>query len=151
MGYEGGYDAVRRHAVRCAKEREAASPAKAHIPLSCDLCDAYQFDWSQEDVVLGGKAVRAEVAHVRLCHSRMFHVRAYLRESHEMVFDAHGKAFAFFGGACAHGNYDNMRTAITTSLRAAAVMTTLCGFPSFRSRSAKIFRFGLWFEATSAS
>ena len=29
---------------------------------------------------------------------------------------------------------------ITTSLRATAVTTTLCGFPSFRSRSAKTFK-----------
>jgi hypothetical protein len=37
-----------------------------------------------------------KVAHVRLCHSRMPFVRAYPRESQEMVFDAHDKAFAFF-------------------------------------------------------
>jgi len=30
----------------------------------------------------------------------------------EMVFDAHDKAFAFFGGACARGIYDNMKTAV---------------------------------------
>ena len=29
-----------------------------------------------------------------------------------MVFDAHEKAFAFFGGACVRGIYDNMRTAV---------------------------------------
>ena len=31
-----------------------------------------------------------------------------------MVFDAHDKAFAFFGGACARGIYDNMKTAVDT-------------------------------------
>ena len=67
---------------------------------------------SHEDAVIGGKAVRLKVAHVRLCHSRMFFVRAYFRESQEMVFDAHEKAVAFFGGACAWGIYDNMRTAV---------------------------------------
>jgi len=29
-----------------------------------------------------------------------------------MVFDAHDKAFAFFGGACVRGIYDNMKTAV---------------------------------------
>ena len=111
-GCEGGYDAVRRRASRRAKDREAASPTKAHVPLSFDPGEAYQFDWSHEDAVLGGKAVRVKVAHVRLCHSRMFFVRAYPRESQEMVFDAHEKAFAFFGGACVRGIYDNMRTAV---------------------------------------
>ena len=38
-------------------------------------------------------------------------VRAYPRETQEMVFDAHDKAFAFFGGACARGIYDNMMAA----------------------------------------
>lgn len=53
-----------------------------------------------------------KVAHVRLCHSRMFFVHAYPRESQEMVFDAHARAFAFFGGACTRGIYDNMTTAV---------------------------------------
>ena len=48
----------------------------------------------------------------RLCHSRMMFVTAYPRETQEMVFDAHDRAFAFFGGACARGIYDNMKTAV---------------------------------------
>ncbi len=39
-------------------------------------------------------------------------VRACPRETQEMVFDTHDKAFAFFGGACARGIYDNMKTAV---------------------------------------
>jgi hypothetical protein len=42
----------------------------------------------------------------------MFFVRAYPRESQEMVFDAHDKAFAFFKGTCTRGVYDNMKTAV---------------------------------------
>jgi transposase len=53
-----------------------------------------------------------KVAHVRLCHSRMPFVRAYPRETQEMVFDAHDRAFAFFRGACQRGIYDNMKTAV---------------------------------------
>ena len=41
-------------------------------------------------------------------------VRAYPRESQEMVFDAHEGAFAFFKGACSRGIYDNMKTAVET-------------------------------------
>jgi Mu transposase-like protein len=55
-----------------------------------------------------------KVAHVRLCHSRMMFVRAYPRETQEMVFDAHERAFAFFRGACTRGVYDNMKTAVET-------------------------------------
>jgi hypothetical protein len=37
-----------------------------------------------------------------------------MRESQEMVFDAHDRAFAFFKGACTRGIYDNMKTAVET-------------------------------------
>jgi hypothetical protein len=46
---------------------------------------------------------KVKVAQVRLCHSRMLFVRDYPRESQEMVFDAHEKAFAFFKGTCRRG------------------------------------------------
>src|SRR3712207_9434554 len=62
--------------------------------------------------VMDGATVTVKVAHVRLCHSRMLFVRAYPRESQEMVFDAHDRAFAFFRGACQRGIYDNMKTAV---------------------------------------
>jgi hypothetical protein len=42
----------------------------------------------------------------------MFYARAYPRETQEMVFDAHDKAFAFFRGTCTRGIYDNMKTAV---------------------------------------
>jgi transposase len=58
-------------------------------------------------VVLHGVTTEIKVAQVRLCHSRMLFVRAYPRETQEMVFDAHDKAFAFFRGTCEHGIYDN--------------------------------------------
>jgi hypothetical protein len=41
-------------------------------------------------------------------------MRAYPRESQEMVFDAHDRAFCFFKGACSRGIYDNMKTAVDT-------------------------------------
>ena len=110
-GYDGSYDAVRRYASSWAKATQEAS-ASAYVPLSFDPGEAYQFDWSHEIVVLDGVTTTVKVAHVRLCHSRMPFVRAYPRETQEMVFDAHDKAFAFFGGACARGIYDNMKTAV---------------------------------------
>jgi transposase len=115
LGYEGGYDAVRRYAKTWAREH-ASQTASAYVPLSFAPGEAYQFDWSHEIVVLSGVTVTLKVAHVRLCHSRMFFVRAYPRETQEMVFDAHDRAFAFFKGACTRGIYDNMKTAVETIL-----------------------------------
>ena len=54
--------------------------------------------WCHEVVLLSGTTVIVKVAHVRLCHSRMLFVRAYPRETQEMVFDAHDRAFALFKG-----------------------------------------------------
>jgi transposase len=112
-GYEGGYDAVRRYARKWAKDRGQATAA-AYVPLSFAPGEAYQFDWSHEIVLLSGVTVTVKAAHVRLCHSRMLFVRAYPRETQEMVFDAHDRAFAFFKGACRRGIYDNMKTAVET-------------------------------------
>jgi transposase len=44
----------------------------------------------------------------------MLAVRTYPRETQEMVFDAHDRAFAMFKGACRSGIYDNMKTAVET-------------------------------------
>ena len=44
----------------------------------------------------------------------MLFVRAYPRETQEMVFDAHDRAFVLFKGACRRGIYDNMKTAVET-------------------------------------
>src|ERR1700727_1299763 len=113
LGYEGGYDAVRRYARAWSREH-ASQTASAYVPLSFAPGEAYQFDWSHEIVVMDGATTTLKVAHVRLCHSRMMFVRAYPRETQEMVFDAHERGFAFFKGACTRGIYDNMKTAVET-------------------------------------
>jgi hypothetical protein len=53
LGYEGGYDAVRRYASAWAKTNASAT-ANAFVPLSFAPGEAYQFDWSHEIVVLNG-------------------------------------------------------------------------------------------------
>jgi len=113
LGYDGSYDAVRRYAKVWRQER-GATTAKVYVPLSFAPGEAYQFDWSHEIVLLNGVTSTVKVAHVRLCHSRMLFVRAYPRETQEMVFDAHDRAFAFFKGTCTRGIYDNMKTAVET-------------------------------------
>jgi transposase len=113
LGYEGSYAAVRRYVIGW-REKRASATTDAYVPLSFAPGEAYQFDWSHEIVILDGVTTTVKVAHVRLCHSRMMFVRAYPRETQEMVFDAHECAFAFFKGACGRGIYDNMKTAVET-------------------------------------
>jgi len=82
LGYDGGYDAVRRYAATWTRQ-ESEATAAAYVPLSFAPGEAYQFDWSHEIVVMDGVTMTVKVAHVRLCHSRMAFVRAYPRETQE--------------------------------------------------------------------
>jgi transposase len=110
-GYAGGSDAVRRFA-RTWSVAHGQAVATTYVPLSFAAGEAYQFDWSHEVVLLSGMPLTVKAAHVRLCHSRLPFVRVYPRETQEMVFDAHDRAFALFKGTCRRGIYDNMKTAV---------------------------------------
>ena len=74
------------------------------MPLKFALGDAFQFDWSTEYAWVGGLRRRLEVAHTKLCASRAFWLVAYPTQSHEMLFDAHARAFAAFGGVPQRGH-----------------------------------------------
>jgi len=56
------------------------------------------------------------VAHFRLAYSRKMFVVAYPRETQEMVFAAHVRAFAFFGGVPLRMIYDNPKTVVDAIL-----------------------------------
>jgi hypothetical protein len=53
LGYEGGYDAVRRYAPAWAKANASAT-ANAFMLLTFAPGEAYQFDWSHEIVMMDG-------------------------------------------------------------------------------------------------
>ena len=110
-GYGGAHDSVHRF-TKAWRREHARVPVRAYVPLSFAPGEAYQFDWSHEVITLQGLPVTVKVAHMKLSHSRMPFVRAYHRETQELVFDAHDKGFVFFGGSCRRGIYDNMKTAV---------------------------------------
>ncbi len=80
--------------------------------------------WTILSVAFGRASVRAWIAHIPTAPSGLG-ARAAIRHP-----------------VCAAQGWRDLHKAlaITTSLRATAVTTTLCGFPSFRSRSAKTFK-----------
>ena len=110
-GYTGGYtrltDFIRQW--RAGEGQKLA--AKAYVPLAFELGEAYQFDWSDEALVIGGVYRKVQLAHMKLCASRAFFVAAYPSQGHEMLFDAHARCFAALGIA-RRGIYDNMKTAV---------------------------------------
>ena len=82
------------------------------MPLVFAPGEAFQFDWSEDWALLGGKQTKLQVAHTKLSHSRAFTVRAYLLQTHEMLFDALSQAFRVLGGVPQRGIFDNMKTAV---------------------------------------
>ena len=110
-GYDGAHDSVHRF-TKSWREERARVPAHAFVPMSFAPGEAYQFDWSHETITLQGLPLTVKAAHMKLSHSRMPFVRVYFRETQELVFDAHDKAFQFYGGVCRRGIYDNMKTAV---------------------------------------
>src|SRR6202051_4665535 len=106
-GYDGAHDSVHRF-VKTWRAEQARLPAKAYVPLSFAPGEAYQFDWSHETITLQGLPVVIKAAHMKLSYSRMPFVRVYHRETQELVFDAHDKAFDFYGGGCRGGVFDNI-------------------------------------------
>ena len=112
MGFTGSKNLVYGFCSNWRQEQANAPRNAGFVPLSFELGEAFQFDWSCEYVVIAGLRRRLEVAHTKLAASRAFVLVAYFTQSHEMLFDAHAKAFAVFGGVPKRGIYDNMRTAV---------------------------------------
>ena len=109
-GYEGGYTRVTDF-IR-AWRVDAGKDARAFVPLKFEMGEAFQFDWSEEGLVVGGIYHRMQVSHMKLCASRAFWLVAYPSQGHEMLFDAHTRSFQALGGVTRRGIYDNMRTAV---------------------------------------
>jgi transposase len=111
-GYAGGYTRLTDY-VRAWRMKQGASVSTgAFVPLAFELGEAFQFDWSEEGLVVGGIYRRLQVAHMKLCASRAFWLVAYPSQGHEMLFDAHTRSFAALGGVARRGIYDNMKTAV---------------------------------------
>jgi transposase len=112
QGYAGGYTMLTQF-IRTWRERAGANVStRAFVPLRFELGEAFQFDWSEERLVVGGIWRKLQVAHLKLCASRAFVLVAYLGQGHEMLFDAHTRAFQALGGIARRGIYDNMKTAV---------------------------------------
>jgi transposase len=111
QGYTGGQSQVYRYA-KYWKREQTSGFKNAFMPLKFIHGEAAQFDWSTETVFIDGMPRSIKLAHMKLCSSRAFHLSAYPNEAHEMLFDAHHRAFEAFGGVPKRIIYDNMKTAI---------------------------------------
>jgi transposase len=111
-GYAGGYTRLTDF-IRDWRHAEGKTfSTNAFVALKFALGEAFQFDWSEEGLVVGGIYRRLQVSHLKLCASRAFWLVAYPSQGHEMLFDAHTRSFTALGGIPRRGIYDNMKTAV---------------------------------------
>lgn len=112
-GYQGSYGPVQRFVLDWKQQApHRPSTTQAFVPLAFPAGETCQFDWSHEYVILNGVLQTIKVAHFRLAYSRRMFLAAYPRETQEMVFDAHIRAFTCFGGAPKRMIYDNLKTVV---------------------------------------
>lgn len=111
-GYEGGYTRVTDFIRKWRQGEGQQAACKAFVPLTFELGEAFQFDWSEDGLLVGGVYYRMQVSHMKLCASGAFWLVAYPSQGHEMLFDAHTRGFQVLGGVPKRGIYDNMRTAV---------------------------------------
>ena len=99
--------------LKADRQREQQTTGRgAFVPLVFAAGEAFQFDWSEDWAVIAGERTKLQVTLTKLSHSRAFIVRAYLLQTHEMLFDALAHAFRVLGGVPQRGIFDNMKTAV---------------------------------------
>ena len=122
-GYTGCYSRVTDF-IREWRVSEGKTP-NAFVSLTFEHGEAFQFDWSDEGLVVGGIYYKLQVSHMKLCASRAFWLVAYPGQGHEMLFDAHTRSFAALGGIARRGIYDNMKTAVDRVKKKARVVWSM--------------------------
>lgn len=73
---DGSYSRVTAF-VRNWRGQSAKLGLSAFVPLKFELGEAFQFDWSEEWLMIGGIHRKILAAHLKLCASRAFLVAAY--------------------------------------------------------------------------
>ena len=87
QGFEGQYCSVSAF-IRKFNQQHQPSLPPAFIKQRFAPTEVYQFDWSIETVQIVGLAIKVNVAHFRLCHSRACFVVAYPNQKMDMLIDA---------------------------------------------------------------
>ena len=114
--YVGSYESIAKLVSRF-HETIRMRQKEVFIPLFFTPGEAFQFDWADVQVLIGGKLVNLYLSVTTLCHSRHFYLGAYECQKQELMLDAHRKAFEHFGGVCRRGIYDNLKTAVKHLLK----------------------------------
>lgn len=115
-GFKGGETTVRQY-VRKAKIRLGVGASKAFIPLEPDCGKEAEADWGGAVAIIGGEEARLKFFCMRSKYSGKHYVRFYPCERQIAFFDAHMRAFSFFGGVFRTVIYDNLTSAVEKVLK----------------------------------
>lgn len=109
--YQGSEESVRRY-VRQAKARLGLKNVGVYIITDPDCGKEAEVDWFYAVAIIKGVRVPIKCFCMRSRYSGKHFVRAYLCEKQQAFFDAHIRAFEFFGGIFPTLVYDNLTTAV---------------------------------------
>ncbi len=113
----GGSEATVRRYVREAKARLGLTGQSAFIPCEPDIGQEAEIDWGTGTAVIDGIRRSIKFFCMRSKYSGKHFVRCYPCEQQQAFFDAHLRAFAFFGGVFPVLIYDNLTSAVRKILR----------------------------------
>ena len=116
QGFKGSESTVRRY-VRFAKMRLGIETPCAFIPCDPEAGHEAEVDWGAAMAIISGEEVRFKFFCMRSKYSGKHFVRMYPCERQQAFFDAHTRAFAFFGGVFPVLIYDNLTTAVRKVMR----------------------------------
>ena len=71
-GYEGGYTRVTDFIRKWRQGEGQGAATNAFVPLTFEQGEAFQFDWSEDGLLVGGVYYRLQVSHMKLCASGAF-------------------------------------------------------------------------------
>ena len=98
--------------VRIARQRIGIGGRQVFIPLDPPVGQEAEVDWGRCTAILDGQKVVLKLLCIRSKFSGKHFVRCYPCERQQALFDAHIKAFSFFGGVFPVLIYDNLTTAV---------------------------------------
>jgi transposase len=114
--HEIGESTVRRYVSR-RKGELGLGDAEVFVPQSYAWGEEGQVDWYEADARIGGELTRVQTLVVRsMAGGGAFH-RGYPRATQQAFFEAHEKAFEFFGGVFRRMRYDNLKLAVRKILQ----------------------------------
>ena len=80
-GFTGAYTTVNATVQKWKHQERLSANKKAFVPQAYGPGEAFQFDWSEEEIELGGHWTNIKVAHIHLCCSGLFFMVAYRAEA----------------------------------------------------------------------